>query len=46
LFSQWGLLTQDQRIGGMTRTLGWMGMLATVGWLIWRAKIDLSASRS
>ncbi len=33
LFSQWGLLAQDQKIGGIMRTLGWLGMLATVAWL-------------
>ena len=33
LFGQWGLLLQDQRIGGTTRALGWMGMLAIMLWL-------------
>ncbi|MDP9146593.1 MAG: hypothetical protein M3N22_02965 [Acidobacteriota bacterium] len=40
LFGQWGLLMQDQKIGGMTRTLGWIGMLATVAWFAWHAKQD------
>jgi hypothetical protein len=36
LFGQWGLLMQDQKIGGATRALGWMGMVAVIGWLGWR----------
>ncbi len=45
LFGQWGWLTQDQRIGGTTRMLGWLGMLATVAWFMWRVKDDVLASR-
>jgi hypothetical protein len=40
LFGQWGLLMQDQNIGGATRDLGWLGMLATVAWLAWRTWND------
>jgi hypothetical protein len=40
LFGQWGLLLQDQKIGHAARALGWIGMLAVVGWLAWRAKCD------
>src|SRR6266480_1697106 len=40
LFSQWGLLAQDQKIGGIMRTLGWLGMLATVAWLAYRVRHD------
>lgn len=36
LFGQWGLLEQDRKIGGAMRTIGWIGMLAVVGWLAWR----------
>jgi hypothetical protein len=36
LFGQWGLLAQDQKIGGATRAIGWIGMLGIVGWLAWR----------
>jgi hypothetical protein len=36
LFGQWGLLAQDQKIGGATRAIGWVGMIAVVGWLAWR----------
>jgi hypothetical protein len=37
LFGQWGLLAQDRVIGAFTRRLGWLGMLATVAWLVWMA---------
>jgi hypothetical protein len=33
----WAILMQDQKIGGATRAIGWMGMFAVVGWLAWRA---------
>jgi len=36
LFGQWGLLAQDEKIGGATRAIGWIGMLAVMGWLAWR----------
>jgi hypothetical protein len=39
LFGQWGLLQQDQRVGGTTRAVGWMGMLATITWFAWRARL-------
>lgn len=35
LFGRWGLLLQDKAIGGMMNFLGWLGMLATVFWLVW-----------
>lgn len=38
LFSHWGVLGQDLTIGGLTRRLGWLGMLATVAWLIWMSR--------
>jgi hypothetical protein len=44
LFSQWGLLAQDQKIGGIMRTVGWLGMLATMAWLGYRVRLD-AASR-
>jgi len=45
LFTQWGLLAQDQKIGAVTRTLGYLGMLATMAWLAYRLRQD-SASNS
>jgi hypothetical protein len=38
LFSQWGLLAQDQRIGGIMRTFGWLGMFATTAWLAYQTR--------
>jgi hypothetical protein len=38
IFSSLGLLAYDRVIGGVVRGLGWLGMLATVGWLVWRAR--------
>jgi hypothetical protein len=38
LFSRWNLLTADTTIGGVTRAVGWAGMVAVVGWLIWRGR--------
>jgi hypothetical protein len=36
LFGQWGLLLQDQKIGGIMRAIGWLGMLGTMAWLAFR----------
>jgi hypothetical protein len=36
LFGQWNLLMQDQKIGATVRTIGWLGMIATVVWLALR----------
>ncbi|MFI5178669.1 MAG: hypothetical protein ACHQO8_08900 [Vicinamibacterales bacterium] len=36
LFSHWGVLGYDRTIASVTRGLGWIGMLATVAWLVWR----------
>jgi hypothetical protein len=36
LFGQWGLIMQDQSIGGTVRFLGWSGMVGTVAWLACR----------
>ena len=38
LFGQWGLLAQDQKIGGLVRMLGWLGMIATMAWLAHRVR--------
>jgi hypothetical protein len=42
LFTQWGLLAQDQKIGGVVRTLGYLGMLATTAWLVLRLRRNLA----
>jgi hypothetical protein len=43
LFGQWGLLAQDQKIGGATRAIGWIGMMAAVAWLAWRTYLSAQA---
>jgi hypothetical protein len=35
LFSHWGVLHLDRAIAVWTRALGWIGMLAAIGWLAW-----------
>ena len=45
LFGQWGLLTHDRTIGGVTRELGWLGMLAAVAWMVWMARRSAAAGR-
>lgn len=40
LFSQWSILNYDQKIGHFTRGIGWLGMFAAVGWLIFRIVYD------
>ena len=36
LFNQLGLIQYDIGFGRLTRFLGWVGMLATMGWLLYR----------
>ena len=38
LFTQWGLLAQDQKIGAIIRTLGYLGMLVTTAWFAYRLR--------
>ena len=40
LFSQWGVLLYDQKIGHFIRHLGWVGMFSTVVWLVFRLYRD------
>ncbi len=44
LFGQWGLLVHDRTIGSATRQLGWVGMLATVAWLVWMARRSMASN--
>ncbi len=48
LFGKWGFLAHDRTIGGVTRDLGWLGMVATVAWLVWMGcrTAPLTSSRS
>ena len=43
LFTQWGLLAQDQKIGATMRILGYLGMLATIIWLSYRLRSDAAS---
>ena len=36
LFGKLGILDHDTQIAHVVRTLGWLGMIATVSWMIWR----------
>ncbi len=36
IFSRWGVLTSDTVIAHRVAILGWIGMLAIWGWLVWR----------
>lgn len=38
IFSRLGLLERDTLIAGVVRTLGWLGMLGVVGWLVRAAR--------
>ena len=46
LFGRWRVLQYDQRIGGITRDLGWLGMLAVMAWFAWRTKLGSPESAS
>jgi hypothetical protein len=37
LFTQLGVIDHDTQIAQAVRVLGWIGMLATVGWMVWRS---------
>ena len=45
LFTQWGLLAQDQKIGAVVRTLGYLGMFASTAWLALRLRYDATAKQ-
>lgn len=36
LLGEWGLLSQDTRIAGALRILGWLGILSACAWALWR----------
>jgi hypothetical protein len=37
LFGKLGVLDHDTQIARALRVLGWLGMIATVAWMIWRS---------
>lgn len=38
LFGALGVLNHDVQIAHLVRALGWMGMIATAGWMAWRSR--------
>jgi hypothetical protein len=44
LFTQWNLLLHDTQIAHVTRTLGWIGMVASVAWFAYRSFCHSSQS--
>jgi len=45
LFGRWGLLEHDTQISQIVRGLGWIGMIGTVGWMVWRSLDSRHVSR-
>ncbi|HEV2182558.1 MAG TPA: hypothetical protein VGR39_02650, partial [Candidatus Acidoferrales bacterium] len=39
LFSSLGVLNHDTQIAAAVRALGWLGMLGTVAWLLYRSRV-------
>jgi hypothetical protein len=37
LFDRLGLLDHDTQIAHAVRVIGWVGMLGTVAWMVWRS---------
>jgi len=37
LFTRLGVIDHDTQIAQVVRVMGWIGMLGTVGWMIWRS---------
>lgn len=37
LFGRFGLLDQDTHIAHAVRIIGWIGMVATLAWMVWRS---------
>jgi len=37
LFGKFGVLDHDTQIARFVRVVGWLGMIATVAWMIWRS---------
>ena len=44
LFEKLSVLDHDIQIAGFVRFIGWLGMIAVVVWLIWRALNDVAPS--
>ncbi|MBI2956358.1 MAG: hypothetical protein HYY26_03490 [Acidobacteria bacterium] len=46
IFSHLGVLPYDTKIAAVVRAAGWLGMLGTVAWLVWRGRLASEAYRS
>jgi hypothetical protein len=40
IFSRWHVLAHDLQIAATVKTIGWIGMVAACGWVLWRAWTD------
>lgn len=40
ILSRWGVLHLDGSLAGLVRLIGWLGMLAVLGWMAWRMASD------
>jgi len=40
ILTRWGVLQLDTTLAGFVRLVAWAGMLATLGWLVWRWNDD------
>jgi hypothetical protein len=36
IFGRWGIVDHETQIAAVVRTMGWLGMGAACGWVIWR----------
>ena len=39
IFSSLGVLSHDTQIATVVRAAGWLGMIGTVAWLVWRSRV-------
>lgn len=45
LFGKFGVLEHDTQIAHSVRVIGWLGMIATVAWMVWRSLQSRGAVR-
>jgi len=46
LFGKFGVLEHDTQIAHAVRVIGWLGMIATVAWMVWRSVQARQATRN
>ena len=46
LFGKFGVLEHDTQIAHAVRVIGWLGMIATVAWMVWRSVQAGQAARN